>query len=86
MKDRMSKVADLLGPEKGTEGSGLALQADASRPGQSYDEELSREIDFIMRHIARGQLSEENASELKEQAKALGYNPGTMVFWWRMMF
>jgi hypothetical protein len=80
MKDRMSKVVDLLGPEKGTEGPGLALQADTGGPAQSYDEELRWEIDFFMRHIARGQLSEENASKLKEQAKALGYSPGTMVF------
>lgn len=68
------------GSEKGTEQPSFALQEDTGGPAQSYDEKLSGEIDFFMRHIIGGQLSEENASELKEKAEAMDYSLRIMVF------
>lgn len=40
---------------------------------RSSGEELDKEVDFNIRHLAGGDLSEEAASKLKEQAEALGY-------------
>lgn len=67
-------------PEKGAKEPSVAVQADTGGPTQSYNEELSGEIDFFVRHIGGPQLSEENASKLKEQAEAIDYSPRTMVF------
>lgn len=75
-----SEGDEYLGPKKEAEEPSLTLEAGTGGPAHSYGEEMGGEIDFFMWHIARGALSEENASELKEQAKAMGYSPQTMIF------
>jgi hypothetical protein len=65
-----------LGPDKGAKEPSFALETDTVGPIHSSGEETDEEHGFFVRHLADGELSEENASGLKEQAEALGYSSG----------
>ena len=49
-------------------------------PAHSSGKETDEDIGFIVRHLASGELSEEEAPKLKERAKDISYNPGAMIF------
>lgn len=46
----------------------------------SSGEKLDEEVDFYVRHLIGGDLSEEAASKLKEQTEALGYTFRATIF------
>jgi hypothetical protein len=49
-------------------------------PAHSSSKETDEDIGFIVRHLVSGDLSEEEASKLKELAEDISYNPGAMIF------
>jgi hypothetical protein len=69
-----------LGPVKWADEPRFAPEANKVGPTHSYGEEMGEDVDFFVEHIARSELSEKNASELKEEAEALGYGSRAMLF------
>jgi hypothetical protein len=68
------------GFEKGARKAKRCSKARKVGHARSSGKEMDEEIDFFVRHIAGGDLNEEDASKRKEQAKAIGYNSRAMIF------
>jgi hypothetical protein len=51
-----------------------------TKTAHSSREESDEDIDFYIKHLVGDDLSEDAASELKDQAKALGYTSEATIF------
>lgn len=66
--------------KRGLEKLSADLKSDKVGHARSSDKEMDEEFDFFVRHLAGGDLNKEDASKLKERAKAIGYNSRAMIF------
>jgi hypothetical protein len=57
----------------------FALGTDIVDPTQYSGEEMDG-LWFFVRHLGGGELSDKDALELEDKAKAMGYAPGAMLF------
>ena len=57
-----------------------ALESNVADTVHSSGEELDEEVDFYIKRLASGDLSEEAALKLKEQAKTLRYTFRATIF------
>jgi hypothetical protein len=80
LKQKVSKLVNIQDLKRGLEKLSTALKPDKVGHARSSGKELDEENDFFVRHLASGDLNEEDASKLKEQAKAIGYNSRAMIF------
>jgi hypothetical protein len=57
----------------------LSLGTDTIDPTQSTDKEMD-ELEFFLRHLVGGELSDKEASGLEDKVEAMGYGPRVMLF------